>query len=128
MKISIIAFVLLFISSPVIADPAPRCPCYNDMQVAGMCAQSERVSYYEDDTVVQYGVGCFTGDDGVRTRYIEFGLDYNPFNEEYFCRFYVQGEVIINFIRTEQFFSPAEADACVSDLLAAACLLDDANC
>ena len=49
MKLMLIAFSLLFISTPVLADPEPRCPCYHALQVAGTCASADATSYSPDD-------------------------------------------------------------------------------
>lgn len=48
MKLMLIAFALLFISTPVLANPEPRCPCYHALQVAGTCASADAPSYDPD--------------------------------------------------------------------------------
>ncbi|MCW8925397.1 MAG: hypothetical protein OQJ84_03995 [Xanthomonadales bacterium] len=48
MKLVLIAFALLFISTPVLADPEPRCPCYHTLQVAGTCASADETEYDPD--------------------------------------------------------------------------------
>lgn len=139
MKFKGIAFALIFISVPAVADPAARCPCFTDMQVAGTCAYASNVTFAsgEYDGRVSTSVVCQNSGPTERERpNVERWLFFTAMElDGGECRTFrsvskPSGEGLTGpgNIADENELSVAEADACAEALYSAACLLDDDNC
>jgi hypothetical protein len=143
MKFKGIAFALIFISVPAFADPAARCPCFTDMQVAGTCAYAGTVEFADSDiNDIRYTkVKCqntlpYQRQDPSLEVWLFETLQYRNTGVRT-CRAF--RDVLKPSSGPYRQFSPGniaednklsvdEAVACAVALHSAACLLDDDNC